>query len=260
MRKRRISPQVFLERARPYLPGLYQTALLITDSAELAEASLSRALFEEYGAETRPRDKRALRASLQKTTKDCAFACLRSAPLYDAERGDWRGATGESVVDDATLSVLFGRFSSEDPATQRYLLLRYGCGVSAQRAAEATERAPAQAKDAADRFRSRAASANAEAFDRALSRMCKLIVEEPAGSPDMSAVCRAFERDAVESIRGARKHRNVPGYILAAIGILLCAVLFWLVAVLLEPSGDVQPADTIGALGARQATIEQRIE
>lgn len=259
MSKRRISPQVFLERARPSLPALYQTALLITDSAELSEAALARALFEEYSTETRPRDKRALRESLRKTTRDCALASLRSAPLCDAERGDWRGATGESVVDDAALSALFGRFSMEEVATQRYILLRYGCGVSAQWAAEAAELTAAQAKERVERFRSRAAGANAEAFDRALTRMCRLVVTESAGSPDMSAVCRAFERDAVESLRGTRRRRNVPGYVLCAIGILLCAALFWLIAVLLEPSNLNMPADTVGALGEKCAFLRQKI-
>jgi len=237
--KQLISPQTFIERARPMLGALYHSALLITDNAETAETALQQALLQVYNASD-AHDRRALREQLKAAVRDCAFARLRDMPLTDAERGDWHGAGGSSVVDDPVLSVLLSRFQMEDRELQRYLLLRYGFSLSHQRAAEASEMDPAQAREEYARFRARAAGARPEAFERSLARMCRQILDDGGAAPDMSAVCRAFERDAVLSARGKKKKRNLPLLVFSALGVVLCMLLFWLMAVLLEP--DSAPA------------------
>ena len=63
----------------------------------------------------------------------------------------------------------------------------------------------------------------------------------------MNAVCRAFERDAVLSGSGNKKRRNLFGYILCAVGVGLCMLLFWLMAVLLEPD-SVPAAEEISGM------------
>lgn len=234
MTKQSISPQTFIERARPMLGALYHSALLITDNAETAENALQQALLQVY-LEADAHDRRALREQLKKAVRDCAFARLQEMPLTDAEKGDWHGASASAVVEDAVLSALLSRFYMEHRELQRYILLRCGFSLSHSRAAEAAGMNADEAKEEYVRFRARAAGARPEAFERSLARMCRLILEEGGAAPDLSAVCRAFERDAVMSVRGKSKKRNLPMYVFCALGVLLCMLLFWLMAVLLEP-------------------------
>lgn len=235
MKKQSISPQAFLERVRPMLGAMYQTALLVTDNAETAETALQQALLQVY-LESDAHDRRALREELGRAVRDCAFTRLRDLPLAEYERGEWHGASASAVVEDPILSALLSRFSMEERELQRYVLLRFGCGVSHARAAEAAGMDSAQAKDAYAHFRARAAGAKVEAFERSLVRMCRKILESGSAAPDSNAICRAFERDAVMAVRGQKKKRNVAAYIFCALGVLMCMLLFWLMTVLLEPS------------------------
>jgi hypothetical protein len=244
--KQLISPQAFIERARPMLGAMYHTALLITDNAESAETALRQALLQVYAVND-AHDRKTLREQLKKAVRECAFARLQDMPLTDAERGDWHGAGTSAVVEDTVLSALLSRFQMEDRELQRYMLLRCGFALSHARAAEAADMDPVQAWDAYARFRARAAGARPEAFERSLARMCRMILDEGGAAPDMSAVCRAFERDAVLSERGNKKRRNLPGYILCAIGVVICMLLFWLMAVLLEPDSVPQAEEISGA-------------
>lgn len=247
MTKKNISPQTFVERARPLLGPMYHSALLITDSAEQAENALKRALLEVYREQDAP-DKRALREQLKKAVQEQAFACVHDLPLSGAQQGDWHGEGVSAVVDDPVLSALASRFAMEERELQRYLLLRCGLSLAHARAAEAAGMDSAQAKEAYSRFRARAAGARTEAFERTLAQMCRKIVEEGAAAPDMSAVCRAFERDAVLSARGKKKKRNFFAYILCTLGIALCMLLFWLIAVLMQPESAFPSVE--GALSA----------
>lgn len=237
MKKQNISPQMFLERIRPMLGAMYHAALLITDNAETAETALQQALLQVY-LEGDSHDRRALREGLNRAVRECAFVRLRDLPLSEYERGEWHGVSGSAVVEDPILSALLSRFHMEERELQRYILLRFGCGVSHARAAEAVGMDSTQARENYAHFRARAAGARPEAFERSLARMCRKILEENAAAPDMSAVCRAFERDAVMSVRGRKKRRNFASYIFCGVGLLVCMLLFWLIAVLLEPSSS----------------------
>lgn len=250
MKRQNISPQVFLERVRPMLGSMYYTALLITDNAEIAEMALQQAMLTVY-LEEEAHDRRALREQLRRAVCECAFARLQEMPLTDAEKGDWHGINASAVVDDPICSTIMSRLNMEDRELQRYLLLRYGCGVPHGHAAEAAGMESAQAKEAFNRFRARAAGAHPEAFERSLARMCRKIPEESSAAPDMSPVCRAFERDAVMSTKGKTKRRNLAAYIFGAIGILICAILFWLFAVLLEPDAPTAAGELSRVFGMR---------
>ena len=248
MKKQNISPQAFLERARPMLGSLYHSALLITDNAETAETALQQALLQVY-LEADAHDRRALREQLKKAVRECAFARLQDMPLTDAERGDWHGAGGSAVVEDPVLSSLLSRFHMEDRELQRYVLLRYGFALSHNRAAEAAGMDPAQAKEEYAHFHARAAGARSEAFERSLARMCRRILDEGGAAPDMSAVCRAFERDAVMSVRSRKKKKNLPAYLFCALGIFICMLLFWVMAVLLQPEAPAVGGEISRAAG-----------
>ena len=246
MSKRLFSPQAFLERTRPLLGGLYQVALLITDNAEAAETALRQALVETYLSDTDPRDRRALRERMRRETRSFALEQRREQNESEWETGDWRGVAGTTLPEES--ATLFSHFSQEDRRIQRLLLLRFGCGFPAARAAVIADMPGSQASEAIAAFRARSASAGREAWERTMARMCRRLVEEPGGAPDMSAVCRAFERDAVGNFHVKRKRRNIPGIIFCVIGVALCALLFWLIAILLEPSHAPQEAEEAAAL------------
>jgi len=242
VKRQNISPQAFIERTRPLLGAMYHSALLITDNNETAETALKQALLQVY-LEADAHDRRALREQLKKAVRECAFARLADMPLTDAEKGDWHGAGVSAVVEDTVLSALLSRFQMEERDLQRYVLLRYGLSVSQAKAAEAAGMEAAKAKDDFARFRARAAGARAEAFERSLAAMCRRILDEGAAAPDMSAVCRTFERDAVLSVRGKKKKRNFPAYVLCAFGVGVCMLLFWLMAVLMQPENAFPSAE-----------------
>ena len=245
MSKRLIAPQAFLERTRPLLGSLYQMALLIADNSEAAETALRLALLETYLSDTDPHDRRALRERLRRETRVIALEQTHELPPSDLEAGEWRGVTGTTLPEES--AFLFSHFSQEDRQTQRLLLQRFGCGFSLARAAALTRMTADQAGNAIGAFRARTASAKGETWERAVVRMCRRLVEEPGGAPDLNAVCRAFERDAVGSFRGKRKKRHVPGIIFCVIGVAVCALLFWLIAILLEPSRAPQEAEETAA-------------
>lgn len=235
MKKQVMAPQTFIERVRPMLDGLFHTALLITDNLTAAEAAVQESLLYVY-LHGDLGSRNALFGQLSRAVRRIAFVRLQEQSLSPYESGDWQGISGMSVVDDPLLSTLCGLLAQEELPVQRCILLLYGCGLSLARAAEAAGMDISIAREAVARFRSRTAGTRTDAFERSLTQLCRRVLARGTAAHDVSAVCRAFERDAVTALRGRRKRRiNVAGILLAGVGILLCMFLFWLMAVLLEP-------------------------
>ncbi len=223
MSMNRISPQSFIEKAKPLMAGAYQTALLITDDADAAEDALGAALLDVY-LDGAGGDKRALRDKLRHSVKVCAMEQAGTSRQGIDEGGDW--SLGTAHGDNPLYEALLMRPRN----AQRYLMLRGFAGINAGKAASMCGLDARTARLETENILKSVPGGN----EREFNRLCRGIL----AAPDLTGVFRSFEKDAVMT---AHRHRGsrLLGFLLALAGILICMLLFWIMTVLLEPGRGV---------------------
>lgn len=239
--------RAWFKRVEPIYPELFNTAHAICGQYDQAEYALRSAILEVY---------------LENADNGIGFReKLRSAVREEAVRAaDGSGEmtwTGFSDTDSDPLARLAARETVE---TQRLLMLRYGVGFSAGRIAQLTGLTTRYVRQSLEQYeircrRSMAAQQRSQ-FDPLFSRTARRQLSSRAGVPRPSGVYRAFEAEA--SQQPVREHRvtRIVYRVLVIIMALICAVLFWLFAVLVQPPAiedetpGGNPAQSVEAAGA----------
>ena len=196
----------FYNRVTPAIPELFNMAYAICGNYDLAEYALQYTLMEAWlGASHGGMGFReGLRNTLRRVALEEAMDPRESAPEMT-----WDGLTADS--DDPLLKLL-----------ARELLTRF-------------ERAAAGKLPAQQRGRAEAGLARSvrRAFDRADEEM-----------PSLGALYRGFEAEALETVRPSHWASRLVKRALCAVLAVVCALAFWLAAVLMQPvqTEDVAPA------------------
>ncbi len=237
-------PHGFIERVRPMYDELFQCAFALTGNLELAEYVLRSALLEAFLRRGEWRERMSFHEGIAYALRAVAMTELRRIRSVGGFELDWALPSGVNLTGEET--ALLGRVERESPRTQRLMLLTYGCGLKAAQAGQALSLSAPGVKEGQRRLLSRLQRASGlgrremEARIETLSE--KLLLTPCPNAPACSQVLRAFERDAV----GQTGHKTSAGRVASVtflfVGALLCALLFWLLTVLLEPKAPVQAA------------------
>jgi len=230
--------RAFFSRVTPAIPELFNMAYAICGNFDLAEYALGCTLMEAWNGETHGGMgfREGLRNTLRRVACEAALG-ERGA----AQEKTWDGLAEES--DDPLLKLL----AAESAETRRAAALRYGCGLPAARIARLTGLSQARVKELLERL-GRAAARRLPPQERrhAEQRLAKAIRREfeRAGEdmPSLGLIYRSFEAEAAETRRPRHLTSRILKRLLAGVLAVLCALLFWLAAVLIQPAPAVGPA------------------
>ena len=233
-------PQSFLTRLSPVYTSLFRAAHAVVGNLELSEYVLRNAIVEAYLRREEWRERMSFEDGLLHTVREVALVELRGMRQAGAFEEDWAFPM-PPAPQDAAGRALLNRLIKEGPECERVALMFYGCAMTPKQIAFALN---IRAQDAAGRLRrlrSRLSRAVRGGGKNALEDRMEALMLSALSVPgpdvaEMGAVFRSFERD----VDGAKKPRAsglrvAGGAIKIALAVALAA-LFWLRAVLIEPS------------------------
>ena len=225
----------WFRRIDPIYPELFNMAHVICGNYDLAEYALRSAILEVWSqnADSGMGFREKLRGTLR-------AEALRIANEEGEEGAEFTWPGFSAGAGDELLR-LAGR---ESPEVQRMLMLRYGIGMSPSQIARLTGTTAAQVRTALDRFESRCrrslSSQERSRFDALFGRLARQQLASRSGIPHPSAVYRAFEAEASGLQVSEHRVTQVVFRLLMLAMAVVCAVLFWLFAVLVQPP-DIRP-------------------
>jgi DNA-directed RNA polymerase specialized sigma24 family protein len=245
MRRSIDDPRGFIERVRPAYDELFQCAYALTGNLELAEYVLRSALLAAYLRRGEWRERMSFQEGVSYALRVVALTELKRIRAVGGFEVDWALPSGAEL--SPAEAALLGRLERESTRTQRLMLLIYGLGLKASEAAQALSLSAPGVREAQRRLLSRLMRASKlgrrETEARLASLSDKLLAVPCLDAPAFGAVVRSFERDAQGQTGRKTSATRVVGTVLLAAAALLCAVLFWVLTVLLEPR-TVTPART----------------
>lgn len=241
-------PHGFIERVRPAYDELFQCAYVLTGNLELAEYVLRSALLEAYLRRGEWRERMSFREGIAFALSAVALTELKRIRAIGGFEMDWALPENANLSPEET--ALRDRVERESIRTQRLTLLLYGCAMKPSQAAQALSMSVPGIREAQRRLLSRMQRSlhlgrrEMESRMEALSE--KLLASPCPDAPACGEMLRAFERDAQGQTSRKTSASRVVGLSFLIAGALLCALLFWLLTVLLEPQTARSPAAAQG--------------
>ena len=231
--------QVYFNRIRPIYPELFNLAHAATGSSAQAEYSLQYAMLECWSLGELPASRHGFREALRSAT---LHAALKNPGDVDGE-DDWDGLRAPANPDDAIARLI----AQESAELRRILTLRYGCGLTLRKSARLAGVEIRRAKQFLQRFEARARRmlppADRRRFELRITRAVRSGLTQPNPlAPELNNMLRTFQMDAASVARSNRLPGRILRFIVAAVLMLLCMLVFWLAAVLLQPAVLESPA------------------
>ena len=221
--------RAWFKRVEPLYPELFNTAHAICGNYDLAESALGSALMEVYlqnadgGMGFRERLKSVVRSE-----------ALRASREGSASEFTWPGF-GDNGEDPVAALIC-----REPPETQRLLMLRHGIGLSISRISQLAGQSSGRVREQLHRFELRCRRSlpiqERSHVDRRIARVARRQMASKRGIPHPSGIYRAFEAEASNQQVSEHRVAQVLYKILIVAMALVCAVLFWLFAVLVQPA------------------------
>ena len=230
--------RAFFSRVTPALPELFNMAYAICGNYDLAEYALTSTLIEAWNGESH--GGMGFREGLRNTLRRVAWEAALG------ERGSAAEKTWDALAEESG-DILMRLLAAESAETRRVVALRYGCGFAPARIARLTGLSPARAKELLDRFgRAAARKLPVQERRRAEVRLMKAVRREfeRAGEdmPSPGLIYRSFEAETAQARRPRHLAGRIVKRVMAALLAVLCALLFWLAAVLIQPSPAQEPS------------------
>lgn len=230
--------RLWFKRVEPLYPELFNTAHVICGNYDQAEYALRGAILEIWAESAE--GGLGFREKLRAAVREEAFDLLKQ---------DGGGETdftwpGFSQIGEAAIQKQLSRESLEN---QRILMLRHGVGLSTGRITRLTGHSAAHVRNVLDRFESRCrrglSTHERSRFDALFGGIARRQLSARTGVPHPAAVYRSFEAEASRLVVPEHRLSKVILRFLVFLMALVCAVLFWLFAVLVQsPSIERQPA------------------
>ena len=238
--------RLWFKHVEPLYPELFNTAHAICGNYDQAEYALRGAILEAWADSAEVG--MGFREKLRGAVREEAFEQLKSS----SGEVDFTWPGFSETGNDAIQKQL----NRESIENQRILMLRHGVGLSSGRIAKLTDHSAAQVRSVLERFESRCRRSlspqERSHFDSLFARIARRQLAARTGVPHPAAVYRAFEAEASRLEVPEHKLSKVIFRILVFLMALICAVLFWLFAVLVQAPDIQQPA----APDAPAATVE----
>ena len=228
----------FYSRVTPAIPELFNMAYAICGSYDLAEYALQYTLVEAWNGEYH--GGMGFREGLRNTLKRIAAQeALNNGA--GAKEFSWDGLTEEN--DDSILRVL----AVEDDDVRRAVALRYGCNLPLAKGAKLMGITPARMKEMLRRFERTAVRRLPPSERRHFEQHLVKSVRRAFGTagedmPSLGVIYRSFEAEALEVRRPKRLAGRIVKRLMTALLAVLCALLFWLAAVLVQPVPMEEPS------------------
>lgn len=241
----------FIEKIRPYLTGLYRRAEVIVANESLAEYIVQNVITEAYPLYLEGRGRAAFQEGLNALLRNIALEELNSKRNMEDYAQDAEETVEQSLYlnatynqDDAIESALYTRVMREKFLVRRMLMLKYGCGLNASQIGSVLK---VRASDVRQRLRilnarlfRGARGTQIPALEQHLAKMSIAALGRQGDDvPDMTTIFQLFTEN-IQTLGGVNKRAPVILHTaLMILGGLLCAVLFWLISVLLVSNNEV---------------------
>jgi DNA-directed RNA polymerase specialized sigma24 family protein len=224
--------QEFLQSVKPLTGSLFNVAHAITGNCELAELVTQEALTDVFFAKRQRRGAANLRAELLRSTRSFALMELR-----DREKNadmDWRGFSNNDES-----GPLITRLSEEPVEAQRVMALRYGCGLQIKHISEAMglniDKAREINKKSLAHLEKAYKRERQQPIEREAAREIRRYLSRPgSAASDPGAILRYFEQTAADITPSKRMLNTTFRWFFMTLGIIICALTFWVLAVLME--------------------------
>ena len=245
--------QLYLNRVRPVYVQLFNLAHAITGNCDRAEYALQYALTDYWAASSASGKHHGFREGLRNTL---IHAAVRDALSIKNDRPEftWNGLAGEAseAEPDSMRRITAG----ESIETRRILVLRYGCGFAPNRIARLmqldTNRVLTLLRRFEARARRRLALSDSKRFHSLITQTVRGDLSLPnAYVPEIGNVFRSFMADADSILRPNRLPSRILHAIVAVIMAVVCMLVFWFAAVLMQPAAIVSD----GNIQAEAATL-----
>ncbi len=236
--------QLYFNRLRPIYSQLFNLAHVITGNCEQAEYCLQYALLDCWALGCVSASHHGFREDLRSAVIRASQKSVHSAENPEPDF-DWDGLNTSSAE-----NPLARQIAQEPPETRRILALHFGCGLSIRRTANICDIDARRVRMLLHRFtarvRHRLAPSERRRCETMITRTVRTLLAQPnAQTPDFSKVFRTFQADAASMSRPSRLPIRLLHVTLAIILGVLCIAIFWLAAVLMQPTTlEVDSIDT----------------
>ena len=235
----------FFTRVTPAIPELFNMAYAICGNYDLAEYVLQFTLMETWSGDSH--GGMGFREGMRNTLRRVAVEEALE-PRENALEFTWDGLAEGG--DDPVLRLL----AQESTETRRAVALRYGCGLPAAKIARLMGVSTNRVKELTDRFsRNAGRSLAAEERHRFEQKLAKTVDRAfdraSAEMPSLGLIYRSFEAEALETRRPKHLASKLVKRVLAAALAVVCALLFWLAAVLIQPNVMEEPPAIVTEAG-----------
>ena len=256
MRPNLDDPQGYQVRLKPLYGEMFRAAYAIIGNRDLAEFVLKNAVREAYLRRREWRDRMNFREGVLAAVRLVGLTDLRHIRRKGSYELDWEGFSlncPESL--GSSEQKLYAVLAKQPVQTRRLMTLRHGCGLKERQISEILNLKPAQVHEELTGCAARMERVLGKSSSYGLEKMLKRVMRAEMSRPgedmgEMGAVLRSFERD-VENVTSRRfSVGHWVGIVLGVLGALVCAVLVWLIAILLE-----EPAASPSAAGDIQGAI-----
>lgn len=227
----------FFSRVTPLLPELFAMAHAICGSYDLAEYALQVVLLDVWKGN--PQSSVSFREHLKRTLR--RIACEEALELRSrTDETTWNGFTAEG-------GGLSRQITELDVEQQRLLALHYGCGLSISDVGALIGHSPSQTrvllKQLQQKLFSDLPATNGRSPEQLLRRWTsQQLAAGNIAMPSASTIYRTFSAEAA-NVRKAGGHiHKLLHAALCALLLLLCALVFWLSAILTQPTVPAAPA------------------
>jgi len=222
--------QEYLSKLRPMTNGLFNAAHAITGNCELAEYVLQEAILEAYLKRHKWWERMGFREGLMRTVR---MRALDELSVQEEVEADWRGFPKDA--DRPVIALL-----AEAPVElQRAVMMRLGCGLTTRQVADILNQPQGALQEEIQRFLFRAErnlrAERTRPVEREVAVEIRRYMDRPGSAAfDPGSMMRAFEQDVEQ--RRPRRYvlRTATRLLFMGIGIVLCIVLFWVLAILVE--------------------------
>lgn len=224
--------RAYFKRISGASPALFNMAYAICGNYDLAEYALRSALLTVW--QENPQSSLGLYEKLMGHVRRNAIrlALSKSGKSCECTWNELRYAESNPILDQAV---------QEAPEIRRCLVMHYGCNVPIKTIARISGITSVHLKNAFHRFEARArrrlSPKDRRHFEGMLhSAMEDLIRRTNADVPAAETLYRAFEAEAAEMPVNTHRVSRIVGRILFFILAIFCALIFWLYAVVSQPS------------------------
>ena len=226
MKKEEIRIRDFVKRIRPSLHYFWRAAYAITGDPAMAEYALCSGLEQAY----------LNSASAAIGFKDAVLTCIREAALAQlAENKPELSWPGLPIPEEKRKTAAIAALLRENLDMQRLITLRYGCAMTVKEVAQVMNIPYNTIQEKLLSCQKRIMRSSSQNDRTLMTDIRKLMNVSDNSQFDPEYIIHTFTENIYGHNRGKRRMVMVLKIVFSAIGLIISAVILWLLAVLMNP-------------------------